>query len=133
MGQSAWLKTSCATLQVQPARVNGGRRGQLDKPLIQKNLIICHHHGNGLGRNRKNGVESPYKTAGIYAGVYSRPSLIHTQMKSSLRFGLCKRYLQQQKRFPGFSELPAGANAKETKWNRRERERMCEPISRANY
>lgn len=80
------------------------------------------NRGNGLLRNRKTDVESPYKTAGIYAGVYSRPSLIHTQMNSSLRFGLCKRYLQQQKRFPGFSELPAGANAKEKKWNRRERE-----------
>ena len=48
MGQSAWLKTSWATLQVKTARVNGGRRDQLDKPLIQKSLIICPHRRTKL-------------------------------------------------------------------------------------
>jgi len=62
MGQSAWLKTSCATLQVQPARVNGGRRGQLDKPLIQMNLIIYHHHGTKL--QARTSSQKPWEWTG---------------------------------------------------------------------
>lgn len=40
MGQSAWLKTSCHTLQGATSRVNGGGIGRSGKPLIASDLII---------------------------------------------------------------------------------------------
>ncbi len=62
MGQSARLKTSCATLQPKPARVNRGHRGQLGKPLIQKNLIISHDHGTKL--HARTSSQKPWEWPG---------------------------------------------------------------------
>lgn len=54
MGQSAWLNTSCPTLQGITGRVNGTNSGPRTKPLIPCNLIILKEQGARQIRHQSN-------------------------------------------------------------------------------